>query len=125
MLSNVHSHASDTQQLHKYKYSTKTKVRRELSHLQWPAISGPLPGSHQTVARAELFAVAEVVRRQQGDLTVWTDHQPLIQIWNKIQQKGIHAVGELANQDLWDDIVAHRMDKQQLHFRLLLLSGPS
>ena len=91
-----------------YRIAEKSKPRREVSHRQWPAVAAMLHSPQQTVARAELFAVCYVIQRQGGPLHIWSDHLPLVKVWDRISKRGLGLHEDLANADLWDDILAAR-----------------
>ena len=64
--------------------------------------SAPLPGTKQTSARAELYAVREVVLMREGPTTIWTDHLAVVNIY-KADPRLLRAE-LLENSDLWIDI---------------------
>ena len=79
----------------------KTGVAKDFDHLEWQAFSGMLPGTSQTAARSELYALLQALRRQGGDVHIWTDHLALVQVWHRIDTKGLATSGDIANLDLW------------------------
>lgn len=63
---------------------------------------GCLEGPKQSVPRAELVAVAEVVRETVGDVEVLTDHLNIV----KGFRKGASATALADNSDLWEELWA-------------------
>ena len=102
--------------LRRLRLNAKTKVAKDLDHLEWQAMSGMLPGASQTVARSELYALLQALRRQGGDLHIWTDHRPLLQVWKRIESKGLSNAGDMANLDLWEEVYDLRV--QHRHWQL-------
>ena len=104
----------------KYRQAKKGQPKREVSHRDWPSAAGLLTGNHQTVARAELYAVWFVITNQGGPLRIWSDHLPLVQTWKKITRNGLSSPQhqDAANADLWDDIIHSR--RQHQHWSLKL-----
>ena len=62
---------------------------------------GPIIGQRQTVPRAELQAIWEVVSRAEGDLLIYTDHEAHTKTWTRKTSEGL-AMAESG--DLWEDI---------------------
>ena len=63
------------------------------------AAYGPLPGSKQTSARAELYAVVQVAANMVGDVRLWTDHEAIPRILSSQPMLGKAEL--LENSDLW------------------------
>ena len=63
---------------------------------------GPLEGSSQSVPRAEMVAVIQVVRATTGDISIYTDHANIV----SGMAKGHVRCAFLSNSDLWEDIWA-------------------
>ena len=65
--------------------------------------SGPLPGWPQTIARAELWAVVQILTwgaDLHGDLHIWCDSQSTVDCFRVLQQHGA-PLAHWANADLW------------------------
>ena len=73
----------------------------------WLGVWGPLLGKQQTVPRAELTAIIEVVKRLAGPTTIWTDHKNISDIFNGDLRT---SVGR-ANSDLWEQLLDHLQEK--------------
>ena len=63
------------------------------------AIWGSLPGDHQTVPRAELYAIIIVIENRPGPMTIYSDSKYAVDNYHTYLHKGLRAIK--SNVDLW------------------------